>query len=87
MSPLTHNPSPVCIAVMLAVSLNLILGLTGQFSLGHAGFMAVGAYTAAVITGKADFFLPQLALWHDHLGLSVPRVVHPAWRWREWPRR
>jgi branched-chain amino acid transport system permease protein len=35
------------INIILAVSLNLINGYTGQFSLGHAGFMAVGAYTAA----------------------------------------
>jgi branched-chain amino acid transport system permease protein len=38
------------INVILAVSLNLINGYTGQFSLGHAGFMAVGAYTAAAVT-------------------------------------
>jgi branched-chain amino acid transport system permease protein len=38
------------INVILAVSLNLINGYTGQFSLGHAGFMAVGAYSAAAIT-------------------------------------
>jgi branched-chain amino acid transport system permease protein len=38
------------INVTLAVSLNLINGYTGQFSLGHAGFMAVGAYTSAAIT-------------------------------------
>lgn len=37
------------IAVILAVSLNLINGITGQFSLGHAGFMALGAYTCGVI--------------------------------------
>lgn len=37
----------VGIAVILAVSLNLINGYTGQFSLGHAGFMAVGGYFAA----------------------------------------
>lgn len=36
----------VGINVMLATSLNLINGITGQFSLGHAGFMAIGAYTA-----------------------------------------
>jgi len=36
--------------IILAVSLNLVNGHTGQFSLGHAGFMAVGAYTSAVIT-------------------------------------
>lgn len=40
----------VGINIMLAVSLNLINGYTGQFSLGHAGFMAVGAYTAGALT-------------------------------------
>ncbi len=35
------------IYVVLAVSLNLINGITGQFSIGHAGFFAVGAYTGA----------------------------------------
>jgi branched-chain amino acid transport system permease protein len=38
------------IAVILAVSLNLITGFTGQFSIGHAGFMAVGAYASVFIT-------------------------------------
>jgi len=38
------------INVILAVSLNVVNGFTGQFSIGHAGFMAVGAYTAAKIT-------------------------------------
>ena len=42
----------ICINIILAVSLNLINGYTGQFSIGHAGFMAVGAYTSAVITVK-----------------------------------
>jgi len=36
--------------VVLALSLNLINGVTGQFSIGHAGFMAVGAYTSAAFT-------------------------------------
>jgi len=40
----------VGINIILAVSLNLINGYTGQFSLGHAGFMAVGAYSAAALT-------------------------------------
>lgn len=40
----------VGIYMILAASLNLINGFTGQFSLGHAGFMAVGAYTAAGLT-------------------------------------
>ncbi|HEX7420077.1 MAG TPA: branched-chain amino acid ABC transporter permease [Thermoanaerobaculia bacterium] len=38
------------INIMLAVSLNIINGHAGQFSLGHAGFMAVGAYFAAYLT-------------------------------------
>ncbi len=38
------------INIILAVSLNLINGITGQFSLGHAGFMAVGAYVSALIS-------------------------------------
>src|SRR6187401_25385 len=36
--------------VMLALSLNLVNGITGQFSIGHAGFMAVGAYASAAFT-------------------------------------
>ena len=36
--------------IMLAVSLNLVTGFTGQFSLGHAGFMSIGAYTCAIIS-------------------------------------
>lgn len=36
--------------IILAVSLNIINGFTGQFSLGHAGFMAVGAYTSSAFT-------------------------------------
>lgn len=40
------------INIILATSLNLINGITGQFSIGHAGFMAVGAYVGAVMTVK-----------------------------------
>jgi branched-chain amino acid transport system permease protein len=39
----------VGINTILAVSLNLINGISGQFSLGHAGFMAIGAYTTGVL--------------------------------------
>ena len=43
----------ICLAginIILAVSLNLINGFTGQFSIGHAGFMAIGAYASAFVT-------------------------------------
>lgn len=38
------------IYIILALSMNLINGFTGLFSLGHAGFMAIGAYTVAILT-------------------------------------
>ncbi len=44
------NLNSMCINIILAVSLNLINGFTGQLSLGHAGFMAVGAYAAVIMT-------------------------------------
>src|SRR5438067_4130087 len=51
----------VGINIILAVSLNLINGYTGQFSLGHAGFMAMGAYSAAVVTTNYGARLAPLA--------------------------
>ena len=38
------------INIVLALSMNLVNGFTGIFSLGHAGFMAIGAYTVALLT-------------------------------------
>ncbi|MBM3875607.1 MAG: branched-chain amino acid ABC transporter permease [Verrucomicrobia bacterium] len=48
------------INITLAVSLNLINGYTGQFSMGHAGFMAVGAYIGASVTTFAG---PTVLAW------------------------
>ncbi|GGA26664.1 branched-chain amino acid ABC transporter permease [Psychrobacillus lasiicapitis] len=42
----------IAINIILAVSLHLVIGITGQFSIGHAGFLAVGAYVSAIITMK-----------------------------------
>ena len=42
----------MAINIILAVSLHLVIGITGQFSIGHAGFLAVGAYISAIITMK-----------------------------------
>ena len=44
------------INVILATSLNLVNGFTGQFSLGHAGFMATGAYSSAWLSTKVSLF-------------------------------
>ena len=50
------------INVVLAVSLNLVNGFTGQFSIGHAGFMAVGGYTAGLVTYYGGY-----RIWGDSL--------------------
>jgi branched-chain amino acid transport system permease protein len=65
------------IYVVLALSLNLVNGFTGLFSLGHAGFMAVGAYTCALLTLSAEqkesnFFLEPIVPWLADL--SIPFV-------------
>ncbi len=57
--------SLVGVNVILAVSLNIVNGMTGQFSIGHAGFMAVGAY----IAGKTSLSLQDLAI------TGVPHAV------------
>ena len=56
------------INIVLAVSLNLVNGFTGQFSIGHAGFMAVGAYASAMFTFKLG--MPLVASLH-----GVPQPV------------
>lgn len=42
----------IMLNIIYAVGLNLILGVAGQFSLGHAGFIAIGAYSAAIVTTR-----------------------------------
>ncbi|HEV3216074.1 MAG TPA: branched-chain amino acid ABC transporter permease [Vicinamibacterales bacterium] len=64
------------INITLAVSLNLINGLAGQFSIGHAGFMAVGGYTATYLTvyyGKGIASLVGRTVL-DPVGASVVMV-------------
>ncbi len=56
--------SIVGVNVILAVSLNIVNGMTGQFSIGHAGFMAVGAY----LSGKFSLELKDIAI----SGLPLP---------------
>ena len=46
------------INIILAASLHLIIGITGQFSIGHAGFLAVGAYASAIVTMKLALPFP-----------------------------
>ena len=72
------------INVILALSLNLINGFTGLFSLGHAGFMAVGAYTCAILTMSPDqkavnYVLQPIVPWLAHIQMSfIPALLMAA---------
>src|SRR5438105_7157550 len=44
----------VCLTAIVGVGLNVLLGLTGQVSLGHVGFFAIGAYTVGILTTNHD---------------------------------
>lgn len=67
------------VAIILAVSLNLVNGVTGQFSIGHAGFMAIGAYAGAALTVYGQHrFLPPLGkadIWTQHLALILAMLA------------
>lgn len=58
----------ILINIILAISLNLIIGLCGQFSLGHAGFMAIGAYSLGVV-------VKQFGNQYSFLGIAIGVVI------------
>ena len=65
------------IYVILGVSLNLINGFTGQFSLGHAGFMAIGAYVSALLytspeIKEVNYFITPL-IWPLNI-IQIPFI-------------
>ena len=72
----------VCIYALVGVGLMLLTGYTGQISLGHAAFLAVGAYTEAVLTGLGAFVLSlvvsytRLGHYIDSLGESFLGSMH-----------
>ena len=53
----------IAISAIVATGLNVLFGLAGQISFGHAGFFAIGAYTASILAAKAGvpFMLASLA--------------------------
>nr|AYM53326.1 branched chain amino acid ABC transporter permease [Cystobacter fuscus] len=73
----TYILSVIGVNVLLAVSLNIVNGMTGQFSIGHAGFMAVGAYLAGItslaLKDVAISFLPVAV--SDQVFLLVALLV------------
>ena len=69
--------------VVVALSLNVINGLAGQFSIGHAGFVGIGAYAAAVVAGHIDLRLgpddlPGVVRFCEKLGMHDPATLHKA---------
>lgn len=50
---------PICVYVIAAISLNLVVGISGELSLGHAGFMCVGAYSSAFFSVLVGDALPE----------------------------
>ncbi|MBP5198053.1 MAG: branched-chain amino acid ABC transporter permease [Lachnospiraceae bacterium] len=41
---------PICVYIVMALSLNLVVGISGELSLGHAGFMSVGAFSGVIVS-------------------------------------
>ncbi len=64
---------PICAYVVMAISLNLTVGILGELSLGHAGFMSMGAFT-----GTAAAMALQDALPSAPLRLAVAMVIGAA---------
>lgn len=51
---------PVCYSIMLAVSLNLVVGFLGELSLGHAAFMSAGAYAGCIFATQMVDIAPSM---------------------------
>lgn len=51
---------PLCVYVIAAISLNLVVGISGELSLGHAGFMCVGAYSSSFFSVMTKDVLPEI---------------------------
>lgn len=49
---------PICAYIVLAISLNLVVGISGELSLGHAGFMSIGAFSGAVASACLANIIP-----------------------------
>ncbi len=75
--------SEVCIFAIVAISLDLLMGRSGQISLGHSGFFAVGAYTTAILNARFGVDLLAGAIAGGLLAALASLVVgFPATRLR-----
>jgi len=61
---------PICCYVVMAISLNLTVGVLGELSLGHAGFMSVGAFTGVIVAMGLSTVLPS-----DPLRLIIAMIA------------
>lgn len=61
----------VIVYCLIAVSMNLLNGFTGLFSLGHAGFMLLGAYTFAILTTPVSLKVPEDGIFYKYGGSVV----------------
>ncbi len=59
------------INVIMTISLNMVIGVTGQFSMGHAGFMSIGAYISAMISRLAFQSFERTALTGNFVLLAA----------------
>ena len=50
---------PICAYVTMAIALNLVVGISGELSLGHAGFMSVGAFSGVVVSLSLQQAIPS----------------------------
>ncbi len=66
---------PICVYIVMAVSLNLVVGISGELSLGHAGFMSIGAFTGAIVS---TYLLTALGLENGLIRLIIALVAGGA---------
>jgi branched-chain amino acid transport system permease protein len=66
------------INVVVALSLNVINGLAGQFSIGHAGFVGIGAYTAALVVGSVHERLGADDVYFNNSFIVMPLAIVAA---------
>ena len=66
---------PICVYVVMAVSLNLTVGISGELSLGHAGFMSIGAFTGTIVSA---WLLAAFQMENEVVRLLVALLVGGA---------
>ena len=65
---------PICVYIVMAVSLNLVVGISGELSLGHAGFMSIGVFSGII----ASAWLKAAGLQNDGVRLMLSMIFGGA---------